>query len=98
MNWSDDIGVVIHNELVRAALKNKPDADLAKLERSVVNMSMSVGITREAICKILDAELDAMVAYRSLGDVSLTLDYLAGLQSAGDLIRHGIHLTDGLGK
>ena len=94
MNWTDTVGVTIHNELVRHALKNKPDADVEKLERSITNMSLSVGITREAISKVLDAEVEAMVAYRVFGDNSITLDYLAGLQSAADLVRYGVHLSD----
>jgi len=94
MNWTDTVGVTIHNDLVRGALKNKPDANLDKLERSVINMSLSVGITREAIAKVLDAELDAMVTYHLLGDRTVTVAYLAGLQSAVDLVRFGIHLTD----
>ena len=94
MNWTDTVGITIHNELVRHALKNKPDADVAKLKRSITNMSLSVGITREAISKVLDAEVEAMVAYRVFGDSSITLDYLAGLQSAADLVRYGIHLSD----
>jgi hypothetical protein len=57
-------------------------------------MSLSVGITREAISKVIDAEIEAMVAYRVLGDSSITLDYLAGLQSASDLVRYGVHLSD----
>lgn len=96
MNWTDTVGVTIHNNLVRSALKNKPDADLDKLEASVKRMSLSVGITREAIAAVLDAELEAMVAYRSMGDSSITLDYLAGIQSAADLVRYGVHLTDGM--
>jgi hypothetical protein len=39
-----------------------------------------------------------MVTYRVLGDSSITLDYLAGLQSAVDLVRYGIHLSDGLDR
>jgi hypothetical protein len=57
-------------------------------------MSLSVGITREAISKVIDAEIEAMVTYRVLGDSSITLDYLAGLQSASDLVRYGVHLSD----
>lgn len=94
MNWTDTVGITIHNELVRHALQNKPDADVEKLERSIVNMSLSVGITREAISKVLEAELEAMVAYRVFGDNSITLDYLAGLRSATDLVRYGLHLSD----
>jgi hypothetical protein len=94
MNWTDTVGVTIHNELVRHALKNKPDADIPKLEKSIINMSLSVGITREAISKVLEAEVEAMVAYRMFGDDSITLDYLAGLQSAADLVRYGVHLSD----
>lgn len=96
MNWTDTVGVTIHNDLVRSALKNKPDADIDKLEASVKRMSLSVGITRNAIADVLDAELEAMVAYRSMGDLSITLEYLAGLQSAVDLVRFGVHLTDGI--
>ena len=95
MNWTDTIGVTIHNDLVRSALKNKPEADIEKLEASVKRLSLSVGITRNAIASVLDAELEAMVCYRLLGDTSLTPDYLAGLQSAADLVRYGVHLTDG---
>lgn len=96
MNWTDTVGVTIHNDLVRSALKNKPDADVNKIEASVKRMSLSVGITRNAIADVLDAELEAMVAYRSMGDLSITLEYLAGLQSAVDLVRFGVHLTDGI--
>jgi hypothetical protein len=95
MNWTDTIGVTIHNDLVRSALKNKPEADIEKLEASVKRLSLSVGITRNAIASVLEVELEAMVAYRLLGDTSLTPDYLAGLQSAADLVRYGVHLTDG---
>lgn len=95
MNWTDTIGVTIHNDLVRSALKNKPEADIDKLEASVKRLSLSVGITRNSIASVLEVELEAMVAYRLLGDTSLTPDYLAGLQSAADLVRFGIHLTDG---
>jgi hypothetical protein len=98
MNWTDTVGVTIHNDLVRSALKNKPDADLEKLEKSVVNLSLSVGITRNAIADVIEAELEAMILHRVLGDPSITLDYLAGLQSAVDLVRYGIHLSDGLDK
>ena len=94
MNWTDTIGVTIHNDLVRSALKNKPDADINKLEASVKRMSLSVGITRNAIASVLEAELEAMVAYHLLGDKSITLEYLAGLQSASDLVRYGLHLSD----
>jgi hypothetical protein len=94
MNWTDTVGVTIHNELVRHALRNKPDADITKLEKSITHMSLSVGITREAISKVIDAEIEAMVTYRVLGDESITLDYLAGLQSASDLVRYGVHLSD----
>ena len=98
MNWTDTVGVTIHNDLVRSALKNKPDADLQKLEKSVVNLSLSVGITRNAIADVIEAELEAMILHRVLGDPSITLDYLAGLQSAVDLVRYGIHLSDGLDR
>ena len=94
MNWTDTVGITIHNELVRHALRNKPDADISKLEKSITHMSLSVGITREAISKVIDAEIEAMVTYRVLGDSSITLDYLAGLQSASDLVRYGVHLSD----
>ena len=96
MNWTDTIGVTIHNDLVRSALKNKPDADIDKLEASVKRMSLSIGITRMAIATVLDAEVEAMCAYRALGDFSITPEYVAGIQSAADLVRYGVHLSDGM--
>ena len=96
MNWTDTVGVTIHNDLVRSALKNKPDADIDKLEASVKRMSLSVGITRNAIASVIEAEVEAMLAYRALGDTSLTPEYVAGLQSAADLVRYGLHLSDGI--
>jgi hypothetical protein len=96
MNWTDTIGVTIHNDLVRSALKNKPDADIDKLEASVKRMSLSIGITRMAIATVLDAEVEAMCAYRALGDLSITPEYVAGIQSAADLVRYGVHLSDGM--
>ena len=96
MNWTDTIGVTIHNDLVRSALKNKPDADIDKLEGSIKRMSLSVGITRNAIASVIEAEVEAMLAYRALGDTSITPEYLAGLQSAADLVRYGVHLSDGI--
>jgi hypothetical protein len=96
MNWTDTVGITIHNDLVRSALKNKPDADLDKLEDSIVRMSLSVGITRMAIASVLEAEVEAMLAYRALGDISITPEYVAGLQSAADLVRYGVHLSDGI--
>lgn len=94
MNWTDTVGVTIHNELVRSALKNKPEANVDKLEASIKRLSLSVGITRNAIASVIEAEVEAMVAYRLLGDTSLNNDYLQGLQNAADLVRYGIHLTD----
>ena len=96
MNWTDTVGITIHNDLVRSALKNKPDADIDKLEASVKRMSLSVGITRMAIASVIEAEVEAMLAYRSLGDTSITPEYVAGLQSAADLVRYGVHLSDGI--
>jgi len=96
MNWTDTVGVTIHNDLVRSALKNKPDADIDKLEASVKRMSLSVGITRMAIASVIEAEVEAMLAYRALGDTSITPEYVSGLQSAADLVRYGVHLSDGI--
>lgn len=96
MNWTDTVGVTIHNDLVRSALKNKPEADIDKLEASIKRMSLSVGITRYAIASVLEAEVEAMCAYRALGDSSITNEYLAGMQAAADLVRYGVHLTDGM--
>ena len=98
MNWTDTIGVTIHNDLVRSALKTKPDADIEKLESSIVRMSLSVGITREAIAKVIEAEYEAVIAYRALGDLSITPEYCAGLLTAVDLVRYGVHLSDGRNK
>ena len=95
MNWTDTIGITIHNDLVRSALKSKPEADIEKLENSIVRMSLSVGITRESIAKVIEAEVEALATYKVLGDHSITVEYLAGMQAAADLVRFGIHLSDG---
>jgi hypothetical protein len=94
VNWEDTVGLTIHAELVNHALKVKPDADHQKLERSIKNTSTSVGLTRQAICKVLQAEVDTLVAYRALG-TNIDIDFIAGILSALDLVQNGKHVMDG---
>lgn len=93
MDWQDTIGQAIHAELVNHALKVKPDADHEKLEKSIKNTTISVGLTRQAISKVLQAEVDTLVAYRALGTY-INLDFIAGLLSAVDLVDKGKHVMD----
>jgi hypothetical protein len=93
MNWTDTIGQTIHSEMFNAALKQKPNADHKKLHDSIIRTSLSVGITRESIAKVLDTEVQALVSYRVLGD-DIPLLFIAGLSAASDLVRYGVHVTD----
>lgn len=94
MNWSDTVGLTIHAELVNHALKVKPEVDHDKLAKSIKNTTTSVGITRQAICKVLQAEVDTLVAYRALGTY-VSIDFIAGLLAALDLVESGKHVMDG---
>ena len=79
--------------MFNAALKQKPNADHNKLHDSIIRTSLSVGITRESIAKVLDTEVQALVSYRVLGD-DIPLLFIAGLSAASDLVRYGVHVTD----
>ena len=93
MNWEDTVGQTIHSEMFNAAKKQKPDSDSEKLHKSIIRTSLSVGIARESIAKVIDAEVDALTTYRALGD-EVPLMFIAGLLAAADLIRFGIHVMD----
>lgn len=93
MNWSDTIGLAIHAELVNHALKVKPDVDQEKLAKSIKNTTASVSLTRDAICKVLEAEVDTLVAYRALG-TPVNIDFIAGVLAALDLVKKGKHVMD----
>jgi hypothetical protein len=94
VNWSDTIGLTIHAELVNHALKIKPEVDRDKLAKSIKNTTTSVGLTRQAICKVLQAEIDTLVAYRALG-TPVNIDFIAGVLAALDLVETGKHVMDG---
>ena len=93
MNWDDTIGLTIHAELVNHALKVRPDVDPEKLERSIRNTSTSVSLTRQAICKVLQGEIDTLVAYRALG-TPVSIEFIAGILAALDLVEYGKHVMD----
>lgn len=91
MNWNDTIGQVIKAQMIAHALKVKPEADRDKLMDSITRTSLSVGITRHAIADVMDAEIEALAFHRALGNMAITIDYLAGWTAATSLVRDGKH-------
>jgi hypothetical protein len=93
MNWADTVGQAIHSEMFNLAKKENPSADDKKLHQSILRTGLSVGATREAIAKVLDAEISALITYRILGD-NVPVEFIAGMSAASELIRYGVHVTD----
>ena len=91
MNWQDTIGQYIKAKMIAHALKIKPDADKDKLLDSIARTSITVGITRESIADIMEAEIEALAFHRALGNYGITIDYMAGWPGASDLVRYGKH-------
>lgn len=96
MNWDDTIGQNIHAQMYNKALEVRPTTNKEALQASIKRSTVTVGIVRNSIADVLDAEIETMVALRSLGDRSISLDFLAGLLAAADLVRKGTHVTDNL--
>ena len=94
MDWSDTIGQYIHSKMAQKAMEMRPDVDHQKIENSIKRSSITVGLVRESIADIIDAEIELMVLYRTLGDRSISLDFLAGMLAAADLVRNGTHIMD----
>jgi hypothetical protein len=93
MNWDDTIGQYIHARMYNKALEVKPDADKQKLNDSIKRASLTVGITRQSIADIVDAEASSVAMLRVLGDDQYTIDFLAGMLAIGEFIRTGKHIT-----
>jgi hypothetical protein len=79
--------------MVDKALQNRPNADHNKLEQSIAKASFTVGITRQGIVDVLEAEMETLVAMRVLG-TSIPNDFLAGMLASIDLVRDGRHVLD----
>ena len=94
MNWDDTIGLNIHAKMISKALEVKPLSDIKALEASIKRSSITVGITRDCIADVVDAEIETLIAYRTMGDYSISNDFLAGMLAVADLIRKGTHVTD----
>lgn len=94
MNWDDTFGQYIHATMFNRAIKQKPDADREKLEQSIKRAGLTVGITRESIADVLDAEIESLAMMRILGDRFITIDFLAGMLAASQFIRTGKHILD----
>jgi hypothetical protein len=94
MDWNDTIGQYIHANMFNKALQMKPDANRVKLEESIKRASTTVGITRSSIADVLEAETSSLAMMRVLGDTNITIDFLAGMLAALQLIRDGKHVTD----
>jgi hypothetical protein len=93
MNWNDTIGITIHNRMVSKALEQKPYADRQKLEESIARTSLTLGIARDCISDVLQAEIDTLIAMRVMGSY-IPNDFLAGMLASLDLIRDGKHVLD----
>ena len=91
MNWNDTIGCYVKAKMIDRALQQKPQADMDKLLNSIARASLTVGITRDSIADVLDAELEALAFHRALGNYAITIDYMAGWTAAADLVRYGRH-------
>lgn len=94
MNWDDTIGQYIHAKMVAKALEQRPDADRQKLYDSIKRASVTVGITRESIADVLEAETSSLAMMRILNTPEITIDFLAGMLAATELVRNGKHVTD----
>lgn len=91
MNWQDTIGQYIKAKMIAKALQQRPDADQDKLLDSIARTSVTVGIARDAIADVMEAEIEALAFHRALGNFAVTIDYLAGWTAATDLVRNGKH-------
>lgn len=80
--------------MVEQALAVKPEADRKKLHESIQRASFTVGLTRLAIADVVQAEIETLAMLKALGDVEITIDFMAGLVAAELLIRTGKHVTD----
>lgn len=77
--------------MIAKALQQRPDADQEKLLNSIARTSVTVGIARDAIADVMDAEIEALAFHRALGNFAVTIDYLAGWTAATELVRNGKH-------
>lgn len=80
--------------MVEQALAVKPHADRQKLDESIQRASFTVGIARMSIADVLQAEVETLAMLKALGDVEITIDFMAGLVAAELLVRTGKHVTD----
>lgn len=94
MNWNDTLGQYVRARMIAKALENKPNADIDKLEDSIARTSFTVGIVRESIADVLQAELESVAMRYALGDHEISYDFMAGLVAAEKLVRIGKHVTD----
>lgn len=94
MNWDDTFGQYIHANMVNQAIKQRPYIDKDKLNESIKRTSITVGITRDSIADVLQAEMELLAFMRVLGEKDITLDFLAGMLASIDFIRNGKHILD----
>lgn len=75
------------------ALEVKPNADKVKLNDSIRRTSITVGLVREAIADLIEAEVSSVAMLRVLGDDQYTIDFMAGMLAIGEFVRNGKHIT-----
>lgn len=93
MNWNDTVGQYIHAKMYNKALQIKPQADRVKLEESIKRAGITVGLVREAIAELIEAETSSLAMMRVLGEDQYTIDFLAGMIAIGEFIRTGKHIS-----
>jgi hypothetical protein len=93
MNWDDTIGQYIHAKMVAKALEQKPNADRVKLEDSIKRATLTVGIVRDSIADLVEAETSSLAMMRILGEDQYTIDFLAGMLAVSEFIRYGKHIS-----
>lgn len=96
MDWNDTIGQRIHSMMTQRAIDVRPDVERSKIEQSIKRSSITVGITRDSIADVLQGELETLILMRSLGDRSITLDFLSGILAATELVRSGTHVSESI--
>ena len=93
MNWNDTVGQYIHAKMYNKALEIKPYADKDKLNESINRAGITVGLVRQAIAELIEAEVSGLAMMRVLGEDQYTIDFLAGMIAIGEFIRTGKHIS-----
>ena len=90
--WQDTIGQNIHAVLLDNIMHHNPDVHLQQANYVINGMTKTVAVIRTSISDVLEGEIETLAFRRSLGDDSISIEFLAGMLAALELIRDGKHL------